>query len=204
MKIIGLAGPAGGGKSAVARALSHRAGVVWVDLDRLAWSTYEPGTPAHAALVRRFGAEILGESGRIHRTVLAERAFSDAAGKDDLERIVHPAVSVALARRIDEERRHGRRVLLVEGALLGTSRDVDRAAFDAILWLDAPAEVRVARLQSDGRPHHAGRSEGLTQPEGVVPIDTDAPLDEVALRVWRTIEDCPRVTPPPASKEPRP
>jgi dephospho-CoA kinase len=196
MKTIGLAGPAGSGKSAVARALSHRPGVAWVDLDRLAWSTYEPGTAAHAALVHRFGPEILGDGGRIHRTVLAERAFADPVGKGDLERIVHPAVSTALARRIDEERRRGRRLLLVEGALLGTALDVDRNAFDAILWLEAPAEVRAARLAGDGRAQHADRTDRLTQPEGTFSIDADAPLDEVVQRVWRTIEECPRVTPP--------
>jgi dephospho-CoA kinase len=196
MKTIGLAGPAGSGKSAVARALSHRPGVAWVDLDRLAWSTYEPGTPAHAALVLRFGPEILGEGGRIHRTALAKRAFADPVGKEDLERIVHPAVSAALTRRMDEERRRGRRLLLVEGALLGTAGDVDRTAFDAILWLEAPAAVRAARLRGDGREHHADRTEDLARPEGALSIDADALLDEVVQRVWRTIEECPRVIPP--------
>jgi dephospho-CoA kinase len=195
MKTIGIAGPAGSGKSAVARALSHRPGVAWVDLDRLAWSTYEPGTPAHAALVSRFGPEILGEGGKIHRTALADRAFADPAGKQDLERIVHPAVSVALARRIDEERRRGRRLLLVEGALLGTALDVDRHAFDAILWLEAPAAVRAARLTGDGRVHHADRTDGLTRPDGTLSVDAEGPLDEVVQRVWRVIEECPRVTP---------
>ena len=187
MKVIGLAGPAGSGKSAVARELSHRPGVAWVDLDRLAWATYGPGTLAHVALVERFGPEILDEGGRIHRTVLGERAFADPVGKADLERIVHPAVSAALAQRIDAERRRGRRILLVEGALLGTALDVDRNAFDAILWLEAPEAVRAARLDADGRAHHGDRTRELTPPEGTLPIDADAPLDEVAGRVWAAI-----------------
>ncbi len=195
MKVIGLAGPAGSGKSAVARVLSHRPGVAWIDLDRLAWSTYEPGTPAHAALVERFGPGILNEGGRIHRTALAERAFADPAGKRDLERVVHPAVSAALVRRIAEERRRGRRLLLVEGALLGTALDVDRNAFDAILWLEAPAAVRAARLDADGRGQHADRTKELKQPEGTLRIGADAPLDEVAQSVWRTIAECVPLTP---------
>jgi len=195
MKIIGLAGPAGSGKSAVARHLSHRAGVAWVDLDRVAWATYDPGTPAYGALIERFGREILDEGQRIHRTVLAERAFADPAGKRDLERIVHPAVSLALARRIDEERRRGRRTLLVEGALLGTAVDVDRGAFDAIVWLEVPAPVRAERLQGEGRAHHADRTKDLAPPDGTLCIDGDGPLDEVAQRVWRAIEDSPRATP---------
>ena len=195
MKVIGLAGPAGSGKSAVGRELSHRPGVAWIDLDRIAWSTYDPGTPAHAALVERFGPGILDEGGRVHRTALAERAFADPVGKRDLERIVHPAVSAALARRIGEERRRGRRLLLVEGALLGTALDVDRNAFDAILWLEAPAAVCAARLDADGRGDHADRTKELAQPEGTLRIDADAPLDEVARTVWRTIAECVPTTP---------
>ncbi len=196
MKVVGLAGPAGSGKSAVARQLSHRPGVAWIDLDRVAWSTYEPGTPAFEALVKRFGREILNEGSRIHRAVLAERAFADPSGKEDLERIVHPAVSAALTRRIDEERRHGRRILLVEGALLGTALDVDRNAFDAILWLEVPAATRARRLQDDGRAHHADRTKELAPPEGTIRIDADSLLDEVAQRVWRAIERCSRTTSP--------
>jgi len=196
VKVIGIAGPAGSGKSAVARQLSHRAGVAWVDLDRLAWATYDPGTTVHAELVERFGREILDESGRIHRTTLAARAFADASGKRDLEHLVHPAVSAALARRIGEERRRGRRFLLVEGALLGTSLDVDRDALDAILWLDVPAEVRAARLDADGRAEHGERTKELEKPEGALRIDADAPLDEVARSVWRAISECVSITPP--------
>lgn len=195
MHVIGLAGPAGSGKSAVARELSGTPGVSWVDLDRVAWSAYEPGTPVFSALVQRFGREIVGADGRMDRAALAKRAFASAGAKRDLERLVHPAVSALLAERIDAERRAGCRLLLVEGALLGASPDVDRSLFDAILWLDVAPPVRAERLRADARPQHATRNGALVCPEGTVRVDADAPLAEVARRVRRAIEDRTRSTP---------
>lgn len=194
MKVIGLAGPAGSGKSAVAEALARCPGAAWLDLDRLAWSTYDPGTPTFTSLVVRFGAGILTSEGRIDRAALAERAFADAAAKRDLDRIVHPAVDEALARRIAEERRAGRELLLVEGALLATSSDVDRGLFDAILWLDAPFETRKERLERDGRPHHASRNADIAPSGEIVHVDADAALEEVVQRVRRAIAAPPRPT----------
>jgi dephospho-CoA kinase len=195
MDVIGLAGPAGSGKSAVARELSRSPGVVWVDLDRVAWSAYEPGTPVFSALVERFGRDMVGADGTIDRAALAERAFANADAKRDLDKLVHPAVSALLAERIAAERRRGCRVLLVEGALLAASSDVDRSLFDAILWLDAPPATRVERLRADARLHHATRNDALVCPEGTVRIDADAPLAEVARRVRRAIEHTTRSTP---------
>jgi dephospho-CoA kinase len=197
MIVVGLAGPAGSGKSAVARKVARRAGVAWIDLDRVAWSTYEPDGPAFHALLARFGPDILAADGRVDRGALAAKAFGDPASKRNLERIVHPAVNAALAASIGEERRRGRQVLLVEGALLASSPDVDRDLFGVILWLDVPFPVRGARLRKDGREHHAARNDELTPSGDVVRIDADASLDEVAERVWSAIEARRRVTPPP-------
>jgi dephospho-CoA kinase len=196
MIVVGLAGPAGSGKSAVARELARRAGVAQIDLDRVAWSTYEPDGPALHALLARFGPDILAADGHVDRGALAAKAFSDPAGKRDLERIVHPAVNAALAALITEEERRGRRVLLVEGALLASAPDVDRDLFDVILWLDVPFPVRGARLRQDGRERHAARNDKLAPSGDVMRIDADASLDEVAERVWSAIEERRRATRP--------
>jgi dephospho-CoA kinase len=196
MIVVGLAGPAGSGKSAVARELARRAGVASIDLDRVAWSTYEPDGPAFRDLLARFGSDILAADGRVDRAALAAKALADAAGKRDLERIVHPAVNAALATLIAEEAQRGRRVLLVEGALLASAPDVDRELFDVILWLDVSLPVRGARLRQDGREHHGARNDKLAPSGDVVRIDADAALDEVVERVWQAIEERRRATLP--------
>jgi dephospho-CoA kinase len=196
MIVVGLAGPAGSGKSAVARELARQSGVVRIDLDRVAWSTYEPDGPAFHALLARFGPDILAADGRVDRAALAAKALGDPASKRDLERIVHPAVNAALAALIAEEERRGRRVLLVEGALLASAPDVDRDLFDVILWLEVPFSVRSARLRQDGRERHVARNDKLAPSGDVIRVDADAALDEVAGRVWSVIEERRRVTPP--------
>ncbi len=189
MKVIGLAGPAGSGKSAVARELARRPATRWIDLDEVAWTTYARGTPTYHALLVRFGLEILGPDGHVDRTALAARAFADPQSQRDLNRIVHPAVSEALARRIAEAREAGCAALLVEGALLAHSPDVDRTLFDCILWFEAPDATRHERLSRAGRLHHAARNAELRCPPGAVCLATDASLGEVVERASRAIEE---------------
>lgn len=188
MKVIGLAGKPGSGKSAVARELARRPGVAWVDLDPVAWTTYCCGSPTFDRLVERFGARILDAAGEIERARLAEAAFSSSGARRDLDAIVHPAVSDVLADLIQSEWARGTKVLFVEGALLATSPYVDRSLFDAILWLDAPDAVCSHRLRCDGREAQADRFRGLEPDEGCPQLSADGSVAEVAARVWAAIE----------------
>jgi dephospho-CoA kinase len=187
MDVIGLAGPPGSGKSAVARRLARRDGVAWLDLDRLAWTAYAPGSPAHAALVERFGKEILEEDGRIDRSRLAASAFADVESRHALEAIVHPAVSRALASEIARRTAQGTEVLLVEGALLGISPHVDYDRFDALLWLEASPEIRRQRLAAAGREHHAARWREERPIRTAVRVDAEQPVEHVAEAAWAAI-----------------
>ena len=137
MKVIGLAGEAGCGKSTVAKTLAEREGIVWLDLDRLAWESYRRGSPTYERLTSRFGKSILSTSGEIDRSKLAGIVFSDKESLADLNVIVHPALTEKLRSVIEEAKAKGTRVLLVEGALLGVSPQVDYSLFTAILWFTA-------------------------------------------------------------------
>jgi dephospho-CoA kinase len=188
MKVIGLAGRPGSGKSVVGRALAERAGVEWVDLDPVAWATYAPGTQAFDRLVERFGRAIVSDGGVIDRERLALVAFRDADARRALEAIVHPAVAERLRVILSDERRRGTRVLLVEGALLSTSPYVDRAAFDTVVWLDASANTRRSRLRAAGRPEHIGRGDDIAPDASAVVVGADGSIAEVAERVWAVVE----------------
>ena len=87
---VGLTGGIASGKSMVADELAAR-GAVIIDADVLAREVVEPGTPAFAAIVDRFGAQVLRD-GQIDRAQLAKIVFADPLARRDLERIVHPAV----------------------------------------------------------------------------------------------------------------
>ena len=183
-RVIGLAGRPGCGKSAVARALAERAGVEVIDLDRVAWETYAPETPAYDRLVKRFGRTILSCDGRVDRGRLGDLGLSDAAARGDLEAIVHPAVNERLADHVLDARRRNVEILLVEGALLASSPHVDRSIFDRLLWLEASDETRRERLRKDDREEHVDRLSGAV-PGAATVVDAEGTISQVADRVWR-------------------
>lgn len=189
MRVIGLAGRAGSGKSAVARFLARRPDVDWVDLDRLAWETYAPGTATHRKLTSAFGDDIVGPTGAIDRARLSRRAFADAASLETLNAIVHPAVSDAVANIVRRQCARGTTLLLVEGALLASSRHVDRSTFDVIVWLEVPDSVRAERLKADGRSGHVDRGADVSPRAPVVTVSGTGPIEDVAERLLATVAD---------------
>jgi dephospho-CoA kinase len=88
---IGITGPIGCGKSAVAGWLGELGATV-IDADELARESTAPGEPALDAVFDRFGERYRREDGSLDRAALGKLVFSDAAALADLEAIVHPAV----------------------------------------------------------------------------------------------------------------
>lgn len=117
MRVIGLTGGIGTGKSTVAR-LFREEGIPVVDADRISREILEPGEAAFLRIVRRFGRELLLPDGRIDRKKLGEQVFSDPAARADLEALTHPAIrdGIEKALRVLEEEGHG--VAIVEAALI--------------------------------------------------------------------------------------
>ncbi|UWZ52969.1 dephospho-CoA kinase [Dactylosporangium aurantiacum] len=96
MRMVGLTGGIGAGKSAVAARLAALGAVV-IDADRLAREVVEPGTPGLAAVVEAFGDGVLAADGRLDRAAMARRIFGDDAARATLEGIVHPLVRARTA-----------------------------------------------------------------------------------------------------------
>jgi len=147
VKIIGLTGDAGSGKSAVARILAELGATV-LDADRVARRLTEPGTPVLAEIARVFGRGILKPDGALDRPRLAARVFTDPEERDILNRIIHPPVQAILEQEIAAARDGGPGVLVVEVPLLletGLDKLVDE------VWLTvADPEVKLERLKARG------------------------------------------------------
>jgi dephospho-CoA kinase len=92
---VGLTGGIATGKSYVVRQFRD-AGVPVVDSDVLAREAVAPGTPGLAAIVARFGADVLS-GGELDRARLGDIVFRDAEARRDLEAIVHPVVRRGVA-----------------------------------------------------------------------------------------------------------
>jgi dephospho-CoA kinase len=88
---IGITGPIGCGKSAVAGWLGELGATV-IDADELARESTAPGEPALDAVFNRFGEDYRRADGSLDRAALGRLVFSDPAALADLEAIVHPAV----------------------------------------------------------------------------------------------------------------
>jgi dephospho-CoA kinase len=96
MKMVGLTGGIGAGKSAVAARLAALGAVV-VDADRLAREVVEPGTEGLARIVEAFGPSVLAADGSLDRAALARIVFADDGARRRLEEITHPLVRARTA-----------------------------------------------------------------------------------------------------------
>jgi len=95
MRRVALTGGIATGKSHV-RAEFERLGVPTIDADVLARAAVAPGSPALTAVAARFGRDVLDPSGALDRKKLGAVVFTDPQARRDLERIIHPAVRLAI------------------------------------------------------------------------------------------------------------
>ena len=143
MLVVGLTGGIGSGKSTVSALLAERGAVV-LDADVFARQVVEPGAPAHAAVVERFGPGVLLADGRIDRPALAEVVFADPQARAELNAIIHPAVRDAMGRRLAEEAGSGDdRIVVLDIPLLVES---GRDGMAGVIVVDCPEDVAVRRL----------------------------------------------------------
>lgn len=150
---IGLTGGIASGKSLVAAEFAAL-GVPVIDTDVVARQVVEPGEPALARIVERFGAQMLTEDGQLDRRQLRNHVFADAAERAALEGILHPVIrerSLAAAREAD-----GAYQLLVVPLLIETEF---RRLVNRVLVVDCPESTQLERLVArDGEdPEQATR-----------------------------------------------
>lgn len=142
MLLVGLTGGIGSGKSTVGRMLERR-GAILFDADLLARDAVAPGTPGHAAVVERFGAQVLDPDGGIDRSALAALVFTDPRARADLEAIVHPEVFRLLSEVVDPYRSTGKVVVFDAPLIVETGF---HEACDVVLLVTAPVSTRIERL----------------------------------------------------------
>jgi len=142
---VGLTGGLGSGKSTVA-ALFGEHGAVIIDADVVAREVVRAGTPGFAAVVARFGPDVVGRDGELDRAALARIVFADGAALDELNAIVHPLVgsrSAELAAAVPPGA-----VVVHDIPLLAENGLADR--FDTVVVVEADREIRLARLAERG------------------------------------------------------
>lgn len=151
---VGLSGGIGSGKSTVA-AVWGRAGATVVSADEVAREVVAPGTSGLAAVVARFGPEVLRADGALDRSRLAKIAFASQAGRRALESITHPLIA---ARVRAVERLTPPESIFVYDVPLLVENDMG-ADFDCVVMVSADDETRLNRLERRGlsRPDAVAR-----------------------------------------------
>jgi dephospho-CoA kinase len=147
MRLIGLTGGIGMGKSTVAEYLI-RSGEKVIDSDLLARRMVEPGQPALEEIRRAFGDAVISSEGQLDRKALASAVFSDDESRRRLETILHPRIRAAWRRQVELWRAAGEsRATVVIPLLYETGAD---AEVDQVLCVSCTPETQRARLRTRG------------------------------------------------------
>ena len=148
MRLIGLTGGIGSGKSSVSSRLEER-GAALVDADAIVRELQAPGQPVFDAMVDRWGEQIVADDGALDRAAVAGIVFSDKDELKAIESIVHPVLRREMDKRIGELVTTDQ-VVILDIPLLAESRAKDGAldarGTSAIIVVDCPVDTAVARL----------------------------------------------------------
>ena len=147
MKVLGLTGGIGMGKSACANLLQER-GIPVIDTDVLARQVVEPGQPALAEIRQLFGPEVLAGDGTLRRDELAHRVFVDAIARQQLEAILHPRIQSLWQSQVARYGAESRPLAAVAIPLLFETNAQDR--FDSVLCIACSATTQKQRLLARG------------------------------------------------------
>lgn len=147
MKVIGVTGGVGCGKTRLLSYIEEHYNCEVIRADELAKELQEPGRMCYAPLIALLGREIAGEDGRILKAVMADKIFGDGELLEKVNDLIHPAVIAEILRRITAAEKRGTpKLLFVEAALLTESRFYK--IFDEIWYIYADEKVRRERLKS--------------------------------------------------------
>jgi dephospho-CoA kinase len=171
VKLVGLTGGVGSGKSTVAGML-RELGAEVVDADEASHAVYEPGTPGFAAVVRGFGDGYVS-GGRIDRRRLGELVFKDADARRRLNAIVHPLVRDWMAARTVEAAERGAAIVVQDVPLL--FENGLESLYSSVVLAYVPEDVQVERLVG-GRGFTAERAREVIAAQ--MPIDEKRRLAE--------------------------
>src|SRR5438067_866923 len=176
MRVLGLTGGIGSGKSLVAR-IFNDLGAEVVDADQLARDVVEPGQPALREIADAFGAEVLLPDGRLNRSRLGTIIFADPAARARLNAITHPPIRQRMAEEV-AVRRGRQGIVILDIPLLYENARLDLVEAVIVVWVDRATQLR--RLTE---------RDGFSVEEAQRRIDTQMSLDEKRKRADHLIDN---------------
>ncbi len=148
MKVLGITGGIGAGKSSVLAYLEHKYGARVLQSDLVAHELQKPGQECHRQIASVFGNAVLREDRTIDREKLGKIVYASPEKLQQLNQIVHPAVKNRIIAAIEEERAAGKAPFVVVEAALLLEDHYDRIC-DEIWCVTADETERRRRLAAD-------------------------------------------------------
>lgn len=188
MRIYGLTGGIGSGKSTVAK-LFEACGLPVLYADQLSRDAVAPGSQGLGEVVESFSVDILHPDGSLDRRRLGQLVFNDPSAKQRLESIIHPRVQEQFLRRTSALATAGTEAMIYEVPIL-FERELDHI-FTAILLVCSPEGERVRRVtKRDGVSPQEVRDrmqhqlpDDKKRARATYIIENDAGIDELRARV---------------------
>lgn len=147
MKIIGITGGVGAGKSSVLDYIEANYDCEIVTADDIANEIKEPGEECYEAIVKLLGKNVLDDNGYINKKKMADAIYADEKIRDEVNAIIHPAVIARIKEKGDAARRNGRpEFFFIEAALLIECGFNDYV--DEMWYIYADTNVRRERLKN--------------------------------------------------------
>ena len=187
-KVIGLTGGIGSGKSTVSQLLAEL-GAVILDADKVGHEAFKPNTEAWHEVVATFGQQILTPGGEVDRKKLGAIVFSQPESLSRLNQIMHPRMYDMMKAQIEEYRRQGVDVVVLEAAIL---IEANWTSLVDEVWVTVAPEAAVLERVKKQRGLDEGQTlarirSQLSTEERVkhadVVINNDGDLDEVKAKV---------------------
>ena len=148
MKVIGLTGSIGSGKSTVS-GFFEKLGAIVIDADQVSRQVVEPGSPALKELTVAFGENILNPDGSLNRTLVAEIVFNSDEKRELLNSIIHPMIFNEINSTIEEYREKGTEIIILEAALILEKKGLIKL-IDKLIVISIDEETQKKRLEGRG------------------------------------------------------
>ena len=146
MKVIGITGGVGAGKSEILKYLKEKYGAIVIEADKVGHLLMEPGGACYYSIVEKFGSSVLNGDQTINRGKLGKIVFADEGLLAELNKIIHPRVKSHIVSEIAKERAYHRtKYFVVEAALL--IEDHYDVICDEMWYIHTDASVRAERLK---------------------------------------------------------
>ena len=143
MKIIGLTGNSGSGKTTACEFFKS-AGFEIIDCDKLAREVVQKGQPCLLELCAFFGTDILNEDGTLNRKKLAEIAFADKELTQKLNEITHKYIIQRVNSLIENYKTQNETAVIIDAPVLYES-GLDKIC-DFVVAVTADEDIRIERL----------------------------------------------------------